>query len=116
MGNWSHTTSPGDQVLVDPQACAKAGPREGDIVIARHPYRTDVWLVKRVVGVLDDGRCLLAGDNPEESTDSRLFGAMPRSYILGRVVFRLPIRELREAAIVIGVSRLARAIALRGFV
>lgn len=47
-------------------------------------------MVKRVRGVVDGNRCMLSGDNPETSTDSRLFGAVPRSVIVGRVAFRLP--------------------------
>lgn len=92
-GSMRPILSPGDQILVDPLAYTETGPKVGDIVVARHLYRTDVWMVKRVVGVLDDGRCFLAGDNPDESTDSRLFGAVPRSLILGRVVFCLPRRK-----------------------
>lgn len=82
------TLRPGDVVIVDPTARAKAGLREGDIAVARHPYRTDVWLVKRVARVLDGGRYLLAGDNPGESSDSRYFGAVPARHIVGPVVRR----------------------------
>ncbi len=89
-GSMRPTLSPGDQILVDPLAYTQTGPKEGDIVVTRHLYRTDVWMVKRVVGVLEDGRFFLVGDNPDESTDSRFFGTVPRSLILGRVVFRLP--------------------------
>jgi nickel-type superoxide dismutase maturation protease len=88
------TFGPGDQLLVDPRAYRKCGPKAGDLVVSRHPYRSDVRLVKRVVGIPDRGRCLLAGDNPEESTDSRLFGSVPDSLLVGRVVFRFPARSL----------------------
>lgn len=83
------TLAPGDQVLVDLAAYRRARPRLGDLVLARHPYRTDLRLVKRVAGVSADGRCTLAGDNPAESTDSRSFGAVPCELVLGRVVLRL---------------------------
>jgi hypothetical protein len=46
-------------------------------------------MVKRVAAVTSGGRCFLAGDNPEESTDSRAFGAVPPELLLGRVVLRL---------------------------
>ena len=79
---------PGDEVLVDPRAYRRLPPRPGDIVVARHPYRTDLRLVKRVAEVLDNGHCLLQGDNPAESTDSRVYGPLPPERILGRVTSR----------------------------
>ncbi len=79
---------PGDEVLVDTRAYRKTPPRPGDIVVARHPYRTDLLLIKRVAQVLDNGYCALKGDNPSESTDSRTFGSLPPERILGRVTSR----------------------------
>jgi hypothetical protein len=60
----------------------------GDIVIARHPLRSDVQLIKRVTAVLDDGRLQLEGDNPSESTDSRSFGMAAPAHLRGRVTSR----------------------------
>jgi nickel-type superoxide dismutase maturation protease len=85
----SPALAPGDQILVDLGAYRRTRPRPGDVVLARHPYRRDVRLVKRVAGVAADGRCELAGDNPAASTDSRGFGALPAEMVLGRVVLRL---------------------------
>jgi len=79
---------PGDEVLIDPRAYRRRPPHPGDIVVARHPFRTDLPQVKRVTGVLENGYCLLEGDNPEESTDSRAFGALPPERLLGRVTSR----------------------------
>lgn len=79
---------PGDEVLVNPRAYRQRSPRPGDIVVARHPYRTDLRLIKRIAEVLDDGRCVLEGDNLTESTDSRVFGAIPPERIAGRVTSR----------------------------
>jgi nickel-type superoxide dismutase maturation protease len=81
---------PGDEVLIDPGAYRRVPVQPGDLVVARHPYRTDVQLVKRVGSVLDDGRCALEGDNPSESTDSRSFGAVAPERIVGRVTSRFP--------------------------
>ena len=80
---------PGDEILIDPRAYRRTPPAPGDIVVARHPYRTDLRLVKRVTEVLDDGHCLLTGDNAAESTDSRIYGPLPPERILGRVTSRL---------------------------
>jgi len=86
------TLSPGDKVWVDLRAYTESRPQEGEIVLVRHPYRTDLRMVKRVMGVLSDGRCILAGDNAEESTDSRTFGAVPKAHVLGRVTLRPPLK------------------------
>ena len=83
------TLAAGDHILVDLGAYRSAAPRPGEVVLARHPYRTDVRMVKRVAAVAEDGRCALAGDNPDESADSRSFGWVPRGLVLGRVVLRL---------------------------
>ncbi len=81
---------PGDEVLINPGAYRRAPPKPGDIVVARHPYRADLRLVKRVASVLADGRCFIEGDNLSESTDSRSFGAVAFEQILGRVTSRFP--------------------------
>ena len=80
----------GDEVLVDPGAYGRQGPRPGDVVVARHPGRRDLTLIKRVVRVAADGRYYLEGDNPdaERSSDSRSFGPVPLDHILGRVTSR----------------------------
>ncbi|MEM8542655.1 MAG: S26 family signal peptidase [Cyanobacteria bacterium P01_H01_bin.119] len=64
----------------------------GDLVIARHPFKPELTLIKRVVGDRDDGSYILMGDNPEpgSSTDSRSFGAVGATYILGKVICRFP--------------------------
>ena len=79
---------PGDEVLIDPRAYLRDSPSPGDIVVARHPYRTDLRVVKRVASVLENGNCELEGDNRSESTDSRYFGPIPPQRILGRVTSR----------------------------
>ncbi len=79
----------GDDVLVDLHSYRHRPPAPGEIVVARHPYRADVKLIKRVVAVDLDGSVRLAGLNPAESTDSRHFGAVPVTHVLGRVTSRL---------------------------
>jgi len=70
--------------------------RPGLVVVARPPARPGLEVVKRIAAgpgdVALDGRVLgpdewfLAGDRPEASTDSRGFGTVPPSAIVGRVV------------------------------
>ena len=61
----------------------------GDIVLAKHPYKQSVKMLKRVAVISEDGRYSLAGDNPAESTDSRTFGTVSIEYIYGKAVCRL---------------------------
>jgi nickel-type superoxide dismutase maturation protease len=74
----------GDWVIVVPLV---RPPRVGEIVLARDPRTPERLLLKRVAGV-EGGACVLLGDRPDESTDSRTFGPVARSLILGRAVFR----------------------------
>ena len=70
----------GDHVLVI--RCTRADP--GDVVLFRHPFRTDVRMLKRVQDTTDDGAFLI-GDNPQETTDSSSFGRVPWTHLIGRV-------------------------------
>jgi len=77
--------SDGDTVLIDPRAAIAVG----DIVLADHPYKSSVTILKRVSGIEADGRVSLIGDNDTESTDSRTFGPVSIKSIVGRVECRL---------------------------
>lgn len=76
----------GDEVLVDPQAYRSQPPRIGDIVVARHPVQFDLQIIKRIMGVLEDGSYQLLGDNSDPSQNSPC--RVPRKLILGRVTSR----------------------------
>ncbi|MFV0524645.1 MAG: nickel-type superoxide dismutase maturation protease [Acidimicrobiales bacterium] len=79
------TLHAGEQMLV-----ADGGrPRPGDVVVARHPERPDLVVVKRVAAVTDDDRITLASDNPAAGTDSRRWGPVAGDTVLGRVVLVL---------------------------
>jgi nickel-type superoxide dismutase maturation protease len=64
-------------------------PRPGEIVVAADPREPERLLVKRVRSVAADG-VTVQGDHadPAESTDSRQFGPIPRSAVVGRPVLR----------------------------
>ena len=81
----SPTLKNGDAVLIAP----KANIQMGDIVLAKHPFKQSVKMLKRIGEVDENGNYLLVGDNPSESTDSRSFGAISQKEILGKVVCRL---------------------------
>ena len=67
--------------------------KTGDVVLLSHPNRPDLLTVKRIVRREEDG-WWVEGDNLDESTDSRHFGAVPEDLIRGRIVLRL--RPLRR--------------------
>ncbi len=83
------TLDDGDTVVVDPGAYDNADPSPGEVVLCRHPFRTDVQLVKRVSSVGPDGELMLVGDNPAESTDSGSLSAVPRVHLKGQVMGRI---------------------------
>ncbi len=80
---WAPTLAPGDRRLVT----RSRGVHAGDGVAGRDPRDARRVLVKRVAAVLDR-EVVLRGDNQGASTDSRDFGTVPLSAVLGRVVRR----------------------------
>ena len=79
---------PGDEVLVDIQAYRQGKPKVGDVVVATHPNDPRVEIIKRISEVFEHNRYFLKGDNPAFSTDSRSFGAIDSTNLLGRVTCR----------------------------
>ena len=59
----------------------------GDVALLRHPLRRDLLVVKRVRRADVDG-WWVEGDNPDFSDDSRSFGAVAPSDIVGRLWWR----------------------------
>jgi len=79
------TLRDGEVVLVDRAAEISVG----DIVVAKQPLEQSTEVVKRVERINERGHYFLIGDNPDDSTDSRHYGAVTREYIRGKVVARL---------------------------
>jgi nickel-type superoxide dismutase maturation protease len=79
------TIRSGDEVLVDTRAYFRRLPREGEVVIAKHPYKRGVSLIKRIALVEDSERIYLAGDNKSDSTDSDSFGSVLLDHVVGLV-------------------------------
>jgi nickel-type superoxide dismutase maturation protease len=84
------TLLPGDWLLV----LRTRRPRSGQVVVARHPGRPGMFLVKRAARCTPDG-WWLESDNPNGgAVDSRAFGAVPADLIEGRVLLRYwPLRR-----------------------
>jgi nickel-type superoxide dismutase maturation protease len=74
---------PGDCLLVR----AGARVRVGDVVVARHPS-SDLLLVKRAARRVEGGWWLLSDNADVGLDDSRAFGAVPDSAVIGKVWFR----------------------------
>jgi nickel-type superoxide dismutase maturation protease len=79
------TLKDGEVVLVDREATIEIG----DIVVAKQPTEQNSEVVKRVARINERGHYFLVGDNPDDSIDSRHYGAVTREYIKGKVVARL---------------------------
>jgi nickel-type superoxide dismutase maturation protease len=77
------TLEPGDRLLVLRGGRA----RPGDLVTVPDPREGSRTVVKRVASVSGDG-VVVVGDNPSQSTDSRVFGSVPVASVRGRVVYR----------------------------
>ena len=81
---------PGDWLVVR-RTIATGRPlrvRAGQIVVARHPERPGLLIVKRAAR-REPGGWWLASDNPATgAVDSRAFGVVPPSLIEGRVLWR----------------------------
>lgn len=85
------TLSPGDIVFVDPRAYLNQRPKAGDVVVATHPQQPDVEIVKRVEFTNDEGAYLVSDNQDElDAADSRRFGIVPFTLIIGRVTATAP--------------------------
>jgi len=81
----SPALNPGDFVLVNRWAYRSREPAVGDLVVFRDPERAGRYLCKRVADVPAAGWYVVRGDNEAVSRDSRWFGPIPRSLIVGKV-------------------------------
>jgi len=80
----------GDRVLVDRYLWRVTGLYTGDVVVFDHPKGRATLDIKRVSShPAERGTYYLLGDNANNSADSREFGSIPPSYILGRVITNL---------------------------
>ncbi|MEM7322501.1 MAG: nickel-type superoxide dismutase maturation protease [Actinomycetota bacterium] len=75
------TLRPGQFVLVN----AELRPAPGDLVLARHPDRDELLVVKRLASITTEGSYELASDNPAAGTDSRTWGPLPADLIEGTI-------------------------------
>ncbi len=79
---------PEDEVLVNLKAYKNSPPSLQDIIVVRHPYKPNFYMIKRIVSINEKGEYFIQGDNLYNSTDSRHFGCIKKNLILGRVTSR----------------------------
>ncbi len=81
------TLSDGDEVTCNPLSYSHSKPEIGDVVLVRHPFHSNLLILKRISELQDDGTFSLAGDNPDptSSDDSHNFGPVQKSAILGKI-------------------------------
>lgn len=77
----------GDYVLVSEIPLRFCGVRPGDVVVFDHPH--DGKVIKLVKHLEDDGRSVFVIGLHPDSIDSRVYGAIPRSLIEGKVIWHV---------------------------
>ena len=80
----------GDILLFNPYAYRRRPPQPGELVVAYHPHKAKLKIIKRVAFITPDGRYHVRGDNRAASTDSDTFGPIPSKLILGQITSRFP--------------------------
>lgn len=81
----------GSVILLDPFAYRRQIPEVGEVVVASHPEKAELSIVKRVGNIEADGRLFLISDNRAMGNDSRSFGPIPTHLLKGRVRSRIPL-------------------------
>lgn len=80
----SPTFTDGQMVLVNKLSYLFKKPSCGDIIALKDP-RDQKILIKRIAKIVLT-QYIVEGDNKKHSTDSRVFGMIQRSDILGKVI------------------------------
>lgn len=76
----------GDKLFVSKLFYKIVSPKVNDVAVLIDP-RNDRLILKKIDGVFGD-KYFVVGENLTESTDSRIFGAVNKRQIVGKVLFR----------------------------
>jgi nickel-type superoxide dismutase maturation protease len=84
------TLSDGDEVTCNPLYYTHSAPEIGDVVLLRHPFHSNLLILKRISEVQNNGMFSIVGDNPDptSSDDSHNFGPVQKSAILGKITIK----------------------------
>ena len=89
-GSMEPTYHEGERVVVDKYGWWVLPLHTGNVVVFADPHGKVNFDIKRISPQSSEpGTYFLLGDNVNNSTDSRSFGAVPSSYIVGRVIIKL---------------------------
>jgi nickel-type superoxide dismutase maturation protease len=80
----SPTFNEGEEILVNRLSFLFKKPKAGDIIACKDPRDRKI-LIKRI-SKIEDNKYFVVGDNKQNSTDSRKFGMIEKSDILGCVL------------------------------
>ncbi len=80
----------GDEVTVDKGAYSNESPKVGDVILFKHPFIKDYFMIKKISDYILDyenkKRYYVIGIHQENSTDSRSFGTIKFEDIIGKVI------------------------------
>lgn len=79
------TISPGQRVVVSSIPYLFSKPKKGDIILVQDPH-SNTYFIKRIAYIHANTYTVL-GDNLQDSKDSRQFGEIHHSAIMGKVLF-----------------------------
>lgn len=92
----------GDYLIVDEISYRVSEPQKDDVIIFRYPKNPKVFFIKRIIAlpneeIILDGKEIklkndeyfVLGDNRDASSDSRIWGPVPKKMIIGRSIVRL---------------------------
>ena len=82
------TFKEGDYILVNRLAYLFSKPSKGDVIVLENPKEKNKFLVKRI-STIGSGKYFVAGDNEKYSQDSRHFGLINKSLIVGKLLFHI---------------------------
>lgn len=77
----------GSSVYVSRLAYLFVDPEPNEIIAINHPTE-NFPVIKRVKHVTDEGHIFVVGDNAENSTDSRHYGAVEPKHVIGKVMLK----------------------------
>ncbi len=80
--------NPGDFVIVNCWAYVCFAPKTGEVVVLKDPEKPGIFLLKRIGKVLKKG-IFVVGDNASKSRDSRQFGLVKKSSLVGKVIWQI---------------------------
>lgn len=92
----------GDYLIVDELSYRFREPQKGEVIVFRWPLDPSKFFIKRIIGlpgetieeigqkiILDQNEYFVEGDNYNHSSDSRIWGPVPKNLIIGRAFIRL---------------------------